>query len=147
MTGINFIEIPYNSRLYKKVIKLREKVLRIPLGLKFSEKDLETDKHEMIFAMIIDEKPIACLQARNIDNHTAKLRQMAVHPDFQGLGLGKHLIRQTEKVLKTKNIQIIELNARKTALEFYQKSGYNVCSDEFIEVGIPHYKMIKKITT
>jgi len=147
MTTIEFIEIPYKSTLYKKVVRLREQVLRTPLGLKFSDKDLETDQHEMIFAMIIDEKPIACLQARKLDSQTIKLRQMAVHPDFQALGLGKHLLSQTEKVLKANNIKNIELNARKTALDFYQKSGYKTCGNEFIEVGIPHYKMRKEITT
>jgi len=147
MTGINFIEVPYNSRLYKKIVKLREQVLRTPLGLRFSDKDLETDKNEMIFAMVIDKTPIACLQARKLDRYNVKLRQMAVHPDFQGLGLGKYLLSQTEKVLKTKNIQNIELNARKTALKFYQKSGYKACGGEFIEVGIPHYKMTKEIRT
>ena len=147
MTTINFERVIYGTKLYDKVIELREQILRTPLGLKFSDKDLETDKNEIIFAIIIDEKPIACLQARKIDNHTIKLRQMAVHTDFQGLGVGKYLLSQAEKVLKTKNIQNFELNARKTALKFYQKSGYKTCSNEFKEVGIPHYKMIKEITT
>ena len=147
MTNIKFIKVSYGTTHYKKVVRLREQVLRTPLGLKFSDKDLETDKNEIIFALIIDENPIACLQARKLNSQTIKLRQMAVHPDFQGLGLGKYLLCQTEKVLKTKNIQNIELNARKTALKFYQKSGYKACDGEFIEVGIPHYKMTKEIRT
>jgi len=143
MTIIKFIRVAYATPFYDKVVELREQVLRIPLGLKFLDKDLETDQNEMIFALIIDCQPIACVQARKIDHKSVKLRQMAVHPDFQGLGLGKELLSQTERVLKTKNIQRIELNARKTALKFYQKSGYRICSEEFLEVGIPHYKMFK----
>jgi len=147
MTNIKFIKVSYGTTLYKKVVRLREQVLRTPLGLKFSDKDLETDKNEMIFVLTLDNQPVACVQARKLDSHTVKLRQMAVHPDFQALGLGKQLLSQTEKVLKTKNIKKIELNARKTGLKFYQKSGYDIYSDEFIEVGIPHFKMIKEITT
>jgi len=37
------------------------------------------------------------------------------------------------------------MHARKTAIGFYEKSGYSVIGDEFTEVGIPHFEMVKKI--
>jgi predicted GNAT family N-acyltransferase len=37
------------------------------------------------------------------------------------------------------------MHARKTALGFYEKLGYRVAGDEFIEVTIPHYVMEKDL--
>jgi len=35
------------------------------------------------------------------------------------------------------------LNARKTAVGFYEKLGYEKIGEEFPEINIPHYKMRK----
>jgi len=35
MTTINFERVIYGTKLYDKVIELREQILRTPLGLKF----------------------------------------------------------------------------------------------------------------
>jgi predicted GNAT family N-acyltransferase len=42
-------------------------------------------------------------------------------------------------------IHYIELHARKSVVNFYIKLGYSMIVEEFIEVGIPHYKMFKKL--
>ncbi|MFN5761282.1 MAG: GNAT family N-acetyltransferase, partial [Sphingobacteriales bacterium] len=35
--------------------------------------------------------------------------------------------------------------ARQSALGFYEKLGYQVCSAEFQEVSIPHFEMKKSL--
>jgi predicted GNAT family N-acyltransferase len=37
------------------------------------------------------------------------------------------------------------MHARKTAMGFYEKLGYEKIGDEFTEVTIPHYKMEKRL--
>jgi predicted GNAT family N-acyltransferase len=37
------------------------------------------------------------------------------------------------------------MNARKTAVGFYEKLGYNAKGDEFEEVTIPHFLMEKTL--
>jgi predicted GNAT family N-acyltransferase len=39
----------------------------------------------------------------------------------------------------------MELHARATAIDFYKRLGYSVCSEEFTEVGIPHRIMRKQL--
>jgi len=140
-----FQRIDYASADYSKVVQLRSLVLRQPLGLRFSINDLKPDQHELIFALMLENKPVACVQIKPLSKTQVKLRQMAINPDFQRRGLGKMLIQKVEAYLQTQGFRNIELNARKTALEFYQKSGYKIASDEFFEIGLPHFKMIKKI--
>jgi len=37
------------------------------------------------------------------------------------------------------------MNARKTAKGFYEKLGYEIKGDEFVEVTLPHFYMQKNI--
>jgi hypothetical protein len=38
------------------------------------------------------------------------------------------------------------MHARKTAVGFYEKQGYEILGDEFLEVSVPHYEMRKKLS-
>ncbi len=138
-----FKKVIFQTALYDKVVDLREKVLRLPLGLQFSPGDLAIDRNELMYALIKADRPVACVQARPLDEVTVKIRQMAIDPAFQKQGLGKKILTEVEKELKAAGFQYIVLHARKTALDFYLKLGYQQQSGEFTEVGIPHYKMKK----
>jgi len=73
------------------------------------------------------------------------LRQMAVAPSFQQKGHGKALLCFAEKTAIENQYSIICMHARKTATGFYEESGYAIVGEEFTEVGIPHYEMVKRI--
>ena len=142
---MDFNQIAYQTKAYYKVVQLRQRILRTPLGLKFSETDLAIDKDEMLYALCDNDKPIACVQVRTLNQQRVKLRQMAVDRKFQRQGLGKLLIQKVEKHFKMQGVKSIELNARQTAVGFYHKLGYHIVSEKFTEVGIPHYTMIKNL--
>jgi predicted GNAT family N-acyltransferase len=50
-----------------------------------------------------------------------------------------------ENIARDHGYRRLTMHARKSALGFYEKSGYKVCSDEFEEVTIPHYVMEKEL--
>ena len=127
------------------MVDLRRKVLRIPLGINFSAEDLNKDINSYLFACFNDKKEIigCCVVDNNPENTSFKLRQMAVDPQYQGKGIGKDLIGFVEDYAKSKKINRINLHARKIAVPFYQKLGYNIYGNEFMEVNIPHLKMEK----
>ena len=70
---------------------------------------------------------------------------MAVSATRQKQGLGRELITRVEAVLVKRGYARIVLHARDVAMGFYEKSGYRFTSDEFLEVGIPHYRMEKAL--
>ncbi len=146
MNELKIIKVPYNSEYYTQVVILRQKILRSPLGLKLSKKDLASDNNEIILAVLKNNKVIACLQLKIIAPQVFKLRQMAVDTNFQNQKIGTNLIKKAEEVALKKEMKEIKLHARKTAVKFYQKLGYQIISEEFTEVGIPHYEMLKKLT-
>ena len=83
---------------------------------------------------------------REIQNYIFKLRQMAVKKTSQKIGIGKQMIAFAEEFSLQKNATKIEMNARKYAVGFYEKMGYKIVSNEFLEVGIAHYTMERKLT-
>lgn len=64
----------------------------------------------------------------------------------RGIGLGEKIMREAISVAQDAgdNQQII-LEAQVYAIGFYQKLGFEVCSEEFLEDGIPHVKMRKAL--
>jgi predicted GNAT family N-acyltransferase len=50
-----------------------------------------------------------------------------------------------ENLARDKGFKLITMNARDTAIGFYQKMGYQVVGDEFIEVTVPHHVMQKRL--
>lgn len=60
-----------------------------------------------------------------------QLRGMAVLENYQGKNIGKTLMEFLPDFLKEKNIPNIWCNARKNAVSFYQKFGFEMHGDAF----------------
>ncbi|WP_191860463.1 GNAT family N-acetyltransferase [Hanstruepera ponticola] len=74
-----------------------------------------------------------------------QLRGMAILQRFQNKGLGKIILDEAERLL-TNKCHRIWFNARKIAVNFYEKNGYKKTGEPFeiANVGV-HYVMTKKI--
>jgi len=138
-------EIKYNSPKYHKSVELRYKILREPLGMTYSEEFLKAEKNQHHLGLFIENQIVAILLLQDLGNKLIKMRQFAVNDQLQGKGFGTKLVKFSEKIIKEKGFNKIELNARQTAVRFYEKLNYQIVSDEFFEVGIPHYKMEKEL--
>lgn len=139
--------IDYGTEEYRQMLKLREEILRRPLGLHLSQEELEREKDNLMMAAFDDDKMLACCMLVEEDPQTVRLRQMAVLNDLQGQGIGKALMQFAENVARDRGYQKITMHARKNATGFYEKMGYRVKGNEFIEITIPHYVMEKSLFT
>ena len=137
--------IDHGSNEYQQMVKLREDMLRKPLGLGFDNSELESEKENMLIAAFEDETILGCCMLVEEDPKTVRLRQMAVLNDLQGKGIGRALMNFAENLARDRGYRTLSMHARKNAVGFYEKMGYKVASDEFTEVTIPHYVMEKKL--
>ncbi len=137
--------IDYGTKEYNQMIDLRMQILRAPLGLSFTKEDLEKEKEYILLGCFDEEKMEGCCMLTEIEPGTVKLRQMAVLDGLQGKGLGKALMVFAENVARDAGYNKITMHARKSAVGFYEKLGYTICSDEFEEVTVPHYEMVKML--
>ncbi len=145
LNEITILEIKYDSEEYLKELQLRDEVLRKPLGLSLFDENLEGDKNDIHIAAFIKDDLVGILLLKPISSYELKMRQVAVHEQYQSNKIGSQLVLFAEEFAKNSNYRKISLHARKTAVEFYQKLGYNKIDTEFYEVGIPHFKMIKNL--
>jgi predicted GNAT family N-acyltransferase len=129
--------------LYKQVLELRQRILRAPLGLNIMDEDLSVEEEQIIF--IHEEEGVVkgCVLLQQYDALTFKLRQMAVDTSEQKKGIGAALVNAADLYAVQVGKHSIILHARAEAIPFYEKLGYEIVGDEFMEVGIPHFKMEK----
>ncbi|MDR2955802.1 MAG: GNAT family N-acetyltransferase [Prevotella sp.] len=141
------VVIEYKSKAYDEMVTLRQKILRDPLGLVFSEEFLKQDENDILLGLSAPRprRIAACCILTAKDEKTVKLRQMAVDNNDQGLGFGKSMLKFAELVASDKGFDKIVLHARKVAIGFYQKYDYKIIGEEFMEVEMPHYKMEKQL--
>lgn len=140
-------QIEYNSKEYRESVELRNQILRLPLGLFLSERDLQTDNSDIHIAFFEKDKIIGIVVLTPIDKYVIKMRQVAVLKEYQGKGVGSGLVKFAEKTANSYKFLKIILNARSTALDFYTKMGYQTIGDEYVDenINIPHCKMMKYI--
>lgn len=137
--------IDHGSKEYKQMVELRDKILRKPLGLGFTEADLAAEKDDILIGCFEDEKLEACCILTETAPKTVRLRQMAVTSVLQGKGIGRVLMSFAENIARDRGYKRLTMHARKTAIGFYEKNGYRVVGDEFVEVTIPHFEMEKEL--
>lgn len=137
--------IDYNSPEYDKMVALRYHILREPLGLQFTPEHLAKDANDILLGCFDDDEIQGCCLLTKIDATTIRLRQMAVLDGLQGKGVGRVLMNFAENVARDAGFKKIIMHARHSAVGFYEKLGYEICSKEFEEVTIPHFIMEKSL--
>jgi len=135
--------IDHGSERYEESVKLRDTLLRKPLGLAFNPSDLAKEKDQIHIVATVADAIIGVLILVPIEDKTFKMRQVAVAEAWQGKGIGTRLVSFSEEYAIKVGVCRIEMHARKEATQFYLDLAYSKEGDEFEEVGIPHYKLVK----
>lgn len=138
-------QIEHGSEDYRQMVTLRNEILRKPLGLSFEPDELDREKNDVLIGAFEDGKIQGCCMLTKVNNHTCRLRQMAVQDKVQRRGVGHALMNFAETLARDYGFKIMKMHARKTAIGFYEKQGYRVSGEEFIEVTVPHYVMEKRL--
>jgi predicted GNAT family N-acyltransferase len=141
-------KITFGSDEHWQAIQLRNEFLRKPIGFAYLT-DFPAEEKDWSHYVIMDdqEQVIGCVVAIQQNKTTVRLRQMAIHEKYQCQGVGKLLLVFTENECQQSGIESIIIHARKEAAGFYIKAGYEQQGEEFLEVSIPHFAMIKALAT
>ena len=140
------LEIEFATPEYDQTVQLRDKILRKPLGLTFSEEQLAEEFSDIHLAAFTSDWTLrGCLVLTPKGDKTLKMRQVAVDEAVQKMGVGRQLVEASEAFARRNGFDLMELNARDTAVPFYKKLNYTVVGEQFEEVGIAHFKMKKSM--
>lgn len=105
----------------------------VPLHEEVDGLDSSSD-HYLLF---VDNLPVGTARVRYLDDF-AKIQRVAILESFRGHGLGHVLMNFIIGDLKQNlTVKKAKLGAQTYAIPFYEKLGFIVCSDEYIDAGIP----------
>lgn len=111
---------------------------QVPVALEWDGLD-EDAVH--LLALDQDGNAIGC--ARILPG--GSIGRMAVLPNRRGQGVGRALLQAAIASCRAHGWLDISLSAQAHAIGFYQQAGFSVCSEEYLDAGIPHYDMLLKI--
>ena len=135
--------IEHGTADYDAMIALRRRILRAPLGLDFTPEQLAAERTDLLVAAFLDDQLIGCLVLTPKPDETLHMRQVAVTEEMQGRGIGRAMVAVSERLAAERGCREIVLHARETAVPFYLQLGYEIISDRYIEVTLPHLTMHK----
>jgi GNAT superfamily N-acetyltransferase len=138
-------DITYQTEDYVQMVALRDRLLRQPLGLSFTQAQLAEEAHDWLIGGFAVHAPTQLLGCAILTprGHRIQLRQMAVAEGHQRQGLGSTLVRFAESRAAARGFRVLFLHARLEAVPFYQRLGYRRRGPMFTEVTLPHYHMDK----
>jgi predicted GNAT family N-acyltransferase len=140
-------EVKHGTKEYDQTVALRDEVLRRPLGLELNLEELAEESDSFHLTCWRGDMLAACLVLKPLSCNRVRMRQLAVHRGLQGQGIGRMLVKNSELFARDHGYEEIVLHARETAVGFYEKTGYEVDGDRFVEVTIPHFSMRKKLVS
>ncbi len=76
------------------------------------------------------------------DGHIGRL---AVLPQWRGKGVGRALMCHLMEAARRRGITELALNAQTAAAGFYERLGFVATGSVFIEAGIPHIAMVRRL--
>ncbi len=71
--------------------------------------------------------------------------RMAVIKDWRGHGVGRMLLHTLLDLAARQGLARVTLSAQIHALGFYQRAGFHVVGEPFMDAGIPHRKMVREL--
>lgn len=129
-----------------ELLKLRVDVFVVEQACAYPE--LDGNDADCLHLRLTDGSAlIACARLwRPTPDHLPRIGRVAVSPTHRGKRLGEALMREAisacEKVYPG---EAIEISAQSHLQRFYGSFGFTPISEEYLEDGIPHVDMVRRV--
>lgn len=129
-----------NKELYE-ILKSRAAIFIMEQNIHYQ--DMDDIDYKSLHCYIMDNnKVVAYLRAFYKDENQEIVQVGRVLTLIHGNGIGKELMQKSIIAIKNKmKCKKICMDAQKQAVGFYEKLGFKITSDDFLEEGIVHQKM------
>jgi predicted GNAT family N-acyltransferase len=128
-------------RDYSKIHRIRESVFVAEQAVA-PEQEWDSDD-ETASHFLAEQGDFAIGTARLLpDGYVGRL---SVLKDWRGLHVGDALMRRVIAEAQGRGMDQLKLTAQVHATAFYQRFGFEVVSEEFLEAGLPHVDMLRRV--
>ncbi|MBE5938607.1 MAG: GNAT family N-acetyltransferase [Lachnospiraceae bacterium] len=124
-----------------EILKSRAEIFLMEQNIHYL--DMDNVDYDSLHCFIVENnRVIGYLRAFYTDTDSKIVKIGRVLTLEHGKGIGMQLLEESIKVIKQKmNCTKLVLDSQKYAAGFYEKAGFRVISDEFLEANILHVKM------
>lgn len=133
----DFIRDRESLRRVRETVFVEEQ--RVPMELEWDEDD-ENALHALA------EDPAGHPIGTGRLTGDGRIGRMAVMKDWRGRGVGRAILEWLTEAARSRGIDEIVLSAQISAINFYRRFGYTEEGDEFIDAGIPHRRMRRRLS-
>lgn len=125
-------DLQENAKYIRNVVFIQEQNIA-------PEDEWDDFDHQSVHFIVTDDmQPIAT--ARLLPNQS--IGRVAVLKSYRGTGIGFKLMQQIIEFAKSEKRPFLILSAQVHAIQFYEKLGFKIKGDEYLDCNIPHIDMI-----
>ena len=96
--------------------------------------------HGLVYLSLNEKVPVAT--GRIVyDGDQCKIGRVAVLKEYRGKRYGDFLVRMLLNRAFSSGVELVYCHAQVSTVAFYEKIGFKIVGEEFIEAGIRHLKM------
>ncbi|MBR2635228.1 MAG: GNAT family N-acetyltransferase [Clostridia bacterium] len=129
-----------------EILKARALVFALEQNIRCLDMD-DTDYESLHIFSVEEGRVTAYLRAFPL-SETGKVKIGRVLTLSRGKGVGKSLMERSLAAISEQfDPEVVVVDAQAQARGFYEKCGFTAVSEEFMEEGIPHVRMERKISS
>jgi predicted GNAT family N-acyltransferase len=106
--------------------------------------EIEQDDRDATAVHVLSRDPSGRVVATGrllVDGERATIGRMAADKQVRGRGHGAAVLAELHRQAVLRGVREVELHAQVTARRFYERAGYAVVGEEYLEAGIRHVTM------
>jgi predicted GNAT family N-acyltransferase len=127
-----------------EALALRERIFCGEQGVSF-EADQDGRDPEATHIVALDEGVVIGTCRLLFRGHVARLGRLAVERGRRGDGVGAEILREADRIAAEAGAESVALHAQTYAQELYERAGYEPYGPTFVEEGIEHVAMEKRL--
>lgn len=128
--------IRYGSEEYEMTRALRNRIMRVPIGLSIYDQDYTFEVNSRIVGAFDGGTMLGCSIVGKLNGETC-LDFLCIDERMQKTGIGSILLADVEAWAKEQGIPRLILEARVTARKFYEKHGYEAYGEVYLMKNSP----------
>jgi predicted GNAT family N-acyltransferase len=125
-------------------LDLRERVFCVEQGVSV-EADRDGRDSEATHIVAVEDGQVIGTCRLLYRGPVARLGRLAVEPDRRGNGVAAAILERADEAARDAGADAISLHAQTYALELYLRAGYAEQGARFVEEGIEHVSMEKRL--
>jgi predicted GNAT family N-acyltransferase len=138
------VRLAETSEEIDAALRLRERVFAVEQGVR-PEADRDGRDPQATHLVAVNDGRVVGTCRLVFQGDLARLGRMAVEQQLRGRGVGAAILREAEREAVAGGARRISLHAQLAARSLYQRGGYREQGPEFVEEGIDHVTMEKRL--